>query len=41
MHQPRQAALNSTTKQTGVNTVSKNKFSRRNLTGDMAKLIIE
>jgi hypothetical protein len=33
--------LNSTTNQTGVNTVSKNKFSRRNLTGDMAKLIIE
>ncbi|NCA21140.1 MAG: glycosyltransferase, partial [Crocinitomicaceae bacterium] len=33
--------LNSTTNQTEVNTVSKNKFSRRNLTGDMAKLILE
>lgn len=33
--------LNSTTNQTGVNTVSKNKFSRRNLTGEVAKLILE
>jgi len=33
--------LNSTANQSKVNSVSKNKFSRRNLTGEMAKLIIE
>lgn len=33
--------LNSTSNQRKVNSFSKNKFSRRNLTGEMAKLIIE
>ncbi len=33
--------LNSTSNQREVNSVSKNKFSRRNLTGEMAKLILE